>query len=58
MAENISNAPANLTHTMRRGGAGNPGQIEKPKDIRSASMRLTAYLKPYARTLLASYFCW
>jgi len=52
MAENISNAPANLTHTMRRGGAGNPGRIEKPKDIRSASTRLAAYLKPFAKTLL------
>ena len=37
---------------MRRGGAGNPGVIEKPKDVRTASLRLLKYLTRYKKTLL------
>ena len=42
-----------MMHAMRGGSAGNPGQIEKAKDIRSASLRLASYLDPYKKTLLA-----
>ena len=36
---------------MRRGGAGNPGVIEKPKDVRTASLRLLKYLTRFKKTL-------
>ena len=52
MAESSSKAPVNITHAMRGGTAGNPGRIEKAKDIRGTSQRLAGYLKPYSKTML------
>lgn len=52
MAEPSSKAPVNITHAMRGGTAGNPGRIERAKDIRGTSQRLAGYLKPYSKALL------
>jgi len=38
---------ANVSHAMRRGGAGNPGRIEKAKDVRKTTIRLANYLLAY-----------
>ena len=37
---------------MRHGSAGNPGKIEKAKDVRNTSLRLGAYLLPYKTRLI------
>ena len=53
MTEKSNNRPpANIHRGMRRGGPGNPGVIEKPKDVRNASLRLLKYLIPYKKTLI------
>ena len=52
MTERNNRPPANIHRGMRRGGAGNPGVIEKPKDVRTASLRLLKYLTRYKKTLL------
>lgn len=53
MTERASRPTAAISHSMRRGGAGNPGTIEKAKDIRKTTTRLATYLLPYKKTLLA-----
>ena len=52
MTEKTNKPPTSINHGMRRGGPGNPGAIEKPKDIRSASVRLLGYLASSKATLL------
>ncbi|MDK2982095.1 MAG: ATP-binding cassette, subfamily multidrug efflux pump [Chloroflexota bacterium] len=52
MADSSSKAPITMMRAMRGGSAGHPGRIEKAKDARGASLRLAAYLKPYAKPLL------
>lgn len=37
---------------MMRGGPGQPGKIEKPRDLRRALVRLARYLRPYRLMLL------
>jgi ATP-binding cassette subfamily B protein len=51
MAENEKSS-MNFSQAMRRGGPGNPGRIEKAKDVRSTAYRLGQYLWEYKFTLL------
>lgn len=52
MPEKIKRRPVVIHRGMRRGGPGNPGMIEKPKDARNTSLRLLDYLLPYKVTLI------
>lgn len=52
MPEKIKRQPVAIHRGMRRGGPGNPGVIEKPKDARNAAQRLLEYLLPYKVTLV------
>ncbi len=51
MAEN-EKPTTNVSPTLRRGGAGNPGKIEKAKDARGTAMRLAGYLLAYKVPML------
>lgn len=56
MTEKNNRPTANIHRGMRRGGPGNPGMIEKPKDARNSSLRLLSYLMPYKVTLIIVFF--
>jgi ATP-binding cassette subfamily B protein len=49
---NVDKPVMNVSHAMRRGGAGNPGTIEKAKDVRGTAARLLDYLWAYKLPLL------
>ena len=52
MPDKNSRTPAAAHRVMRRGGPGNPGTIEKAKDIRGTAKSLAEYLLPYKTLLL------
>ena len=51
MAE-IEKPITNVSHALRHGGAGNPGRIEKARNVRSTAVRLAGYLLAYKLPML------